>query len=122
MVAKGGDLRLGETNSQVKLIEHGIVILEEGDAHDPEGTRTIHVHGHYFERTHSTFTLDVVLGSQLIFLTTDNNFDCGVFLELFISAGANEEVVEVRICIASVVLPDEVILENPIIPGWHQSK
>lgn len=60
-VGKGRELRLGEAHTLVGHIKDCVVVLEEGDTHDPKSMISVHVQGHDLEQALAVFALNVVL-------------------------------------------------------------
>jgi len=85
------------------VIEDGVIVVEEGQSHDPEGLLSIEVHGHDLECAECTFTLNVVLWGKLVDLIVHVDLNVRVSGILSIAAAADEEASIEIIVVAGIV-------------------
>lgn len=85
------------------MIEDGVIVVEEGQSHDPEGLLSSEVHGHDLECAECTFTLNVVLWGKLVDLIVHVDLNVRVSGILSIAAAADEEASIEIIVVAGIV-------------------
>lgn len=107
-VAESG---LGESYSQVFLVEDGVVVVEEGQAEDPERSAVRDVHVHDLEQTEAAVALNVVLAGHRVILAIDRNCHVGVRTVLGVGALTHEQVPQLGVHPAGIV-PLEVVSER----------
>jgi hypothetical protein len=94
---------LGESDSQVLLIEDGIVIVEEGQPEDPERPGIGDVHVHDLEQAEAAVALYVVLAGHRVVVAVDIDRQVGVGSVLRVGALAHEQVPQRRVNPTGVV-------------------
>lgn len=104
-VAESG---LGEANTEVLLIEDGVVVVEEGKAQDPEGARVGDVHVHDLEEAETAVALNVVLASHRVVVPVNGDSEVWVRAILRVGALAHEQVPQRGVHPAGVVALEEL--------------
>ncbi len=86
--------RNSKANAPIIHIEHRVVVVEEGDAHDPEARGGGEVQVHDLEHALAALLHDVVLSGEDVHCVFDLDLDVWIGLVLFFTASTSIEIIK----------------------------